>query len=230
MVQVLVLGDSHARVFRWCNRMQKKVKFRVVAVHGASAQGLTNADSKTSALTNFRTMLKSINPADFDYVLVSLGENDCAVLIWFRSNKHHITVEDQLDQSTNNLFAFVKSEVLPYFDPSKVILGGSIMPVTFDTSVLRRTTPRRMVAAPILDRTNLTILYNKKLMDHAEKEGYHYMDITKYIVDPATNLVNPEFKRPNVRDHHLLFPATYTFWLTELANISAPRLAAATEH
>lgn len=221
-MRILVLGDSHSLVFNRCNKMQKMVQFTVVSVNGATAQGVVNPNSKTDALNHFRKTLKGINPAEFDYVVINLGEVDCGFVMWFRANKHNISIDDQLTISTTNLFNFIKDELRPLFDASKIILNGSVFPVIVnnnDRKFLRGA--RKEVTASIEERTRLTIRYNDILKTDAARHGYNYMDITNYVVDPTTKRVKPEFKRKNVNNHHLSFEDTYTFWLTELSKITS---------
>lgn len=42
MKNILVLGDSHVRVFNLCNKKQKLYNFDVCDVGGATAQGCIN--------------------------------------------------------------------------------------------------------------------------------------------------------------------------------------------
>jgi hypothetical protein len=219
-MRILVLGDSHSLVFRRCNRVQKNVRFTLCVVNGATAQGVVNPNSKTDALNHFRETLKGVNPANFDYVMVNLGEVDCGFVMWFRANKHNISIDDQLSLSTTNLFNFVREELLPLFDASKIIINGSVFPVIVDNNNRKFLCgARKAVTASIVERTDLTIRYNQILKTGAAENGYNYMDINKHVVDPTTNTVKPEFRRANAHNHHLSFSATCGFWLTELSNI-----------
>ena len=221
-MRILVLGDSHSLVFSHCNKMQKIVQFTVVSVNGATAQGVVNPNSRTDALNHFRKTLKEIKPAEFDYVIINLGEVDCGFVMWFRANKHNISIDEQMTLSTTNLFNFVKDELLPLFDASKIIINGSVFPVITDnTNTKFLCGARKQVTATIEERTHLTIRYNGILKTTAATYGYNYMDINKYVVDSTTKLVKPEFKRKNVNNHHLSFGNTYTFWLTELSKITS---------
>jgi hypothetical protein len=55
--RVLVLGDSHARLFSVLHHCQREFAFEVAAVVGASAHGVLNARSTTNALGIFRAVL-----------------------------------------------------------------------------------------------------------------------------------------------------------------------------
>ena len=77
-IKVLVCGDSHTRIFSYCNKQQSQFTFNVCEVGGATAQGAVNPNSKTDALGIFSTKLK--NTPNADKVLIMLGEVDCGFL------------------------------------------------------------------------------------------------------------------------------------------------------
>lgn len=41
-----------------------------------------------------------------------LGEVDCGFVIWVRSKKYNISIDNQINESITNLFNFIKNEVL----------------------------------------------------------------------------------------------------------------------
>lgn len=47
---ILVIGDSHTQVFKYCNDKNTDYHFDVQKVSGATAQGSVNPNSKTNAL------------------------------------------------------------------------------------------------------------------------------------------------------------------------------------
>jgi hypothetical protein len=61
MKNILVLGDSQAKVFSYCNKKTNKTIFDVVQVGGATAIGSVNPNSKTNALNIFTGKLKKSN-------------------------------------------------------------------------------------------------------------------------------------------------------------------------
>ena len=52
-MKILCCGDSHTRVFDYCNSRQNEFVFDVCVVSGATAQGAVNPNSKTDALNIF---------------------------------------------------------------------------------------------------------------------------------------------------------------------------------
>jgi hypothetical protein len=104
--EVLVLGDSHSKVF---NRKRLRKGFRrsfftVCAVGGATVSGFQNPRSKTQALPVFRATLKLTSAKT---VIVLLGEVDAGFVIWYRAEKHNETVSEMLEQAIHNYQQFL---------------------------------------------------------------------------------------------------------------------------
>lgn len=220
MIKVLVLGDSHSQVFKYCNRKQQKIHFNVIFVPGATAQGAVNPTSKTNALNIFKQKLNDIKQNDFQYVIINLGEVDCGYLIWYRIDKYNISIGDQLKTTTNNLFHFIKTEVLSKFEASKIIVNGSILPTIKDNTNKNILNGQRgSVKASQSDRTLLTIRYNNILKKYSLENGYNYMDITHHILNTNTNTVKTIYLNKKKYEHHLDIENTYPLWLIELCKI-----------
>jgi len=222
MIKILVLGDSHSDVFNYCNIKQPKYKFDVVIVGSATAQGTTNPNSYTNALNIFKEKLSNIEHNDFQFIIINLGEVDCGFLMWYRKDNHNISIEDQLKTTTDNLFNFIKLEILPYFEPSKIIINGSILPTIKDSTDKKYLNgARSQINVSQIDRTILTIQYNEMLKKYSSINGYNYMDITNYILNEKTKVVNEIFLNKNIYDHHLDNKNTYNLWLRKLYKITS---------
>jgi len=220
MIKILVLGDSHSEIFNYCNKKQKNIYFQVIIVPGATAQGSVNPNSNTNALNIFKKELNNITYNNFEYIIINLGEVDCGFVIWYRKDKYNISIEKQLKITTYNLNNFIKSEILPYFESSKIIINGSVLPTIEDNTDKKYLTGLRSeVNASQIERTNLTIEYNNILKQISLENGYNYMDITNHILDNETNIVNKLFLNKNIYDHHLDNENTYNLWICELYKI-----------
>jgi hypothetical protein len=220
MIKILVLGDSHSGIFNYCNEKQTKIHFEVIIVGGATAQGSVNPNNTTNSLNIFKETLQNIKKEEFNYIIINLGEVDCGFVIWYRKDKHNISIDEQLSITTNNLFQFIQLEVLPYFDSSAVIINGSVLPTIKDnTNKKYLVGARSQVNASQIDRTKLTIRYNNILKEYAFENNHNYMDITNNILDNNTNIIKPNFLNKNKFDHHLDNEATYKLWLDELYKI-----------
>ena len=220
MIKILVLGDSHSEIFNYCNKKQQKIHFDIVIVGGATAQGSVNPNSNTNALNIFKQKLNNIKPNDYNYIIINLGEVDCGFVIWYRKNKYNISVEDQLNITTENLFNFINLEILPYFESLKIIINGSILPTIKDNTDKKYLTGARSeITASQIDRTILTLKYNNNLKKNSLESGYNYMDITNNILDNETKIINTNFLNKNIYDHHVDNENTYNLWLDKLYKI-----------
>lgn len=85
-------GDSHVKVMRRLNWMYPELltRFRTISVMGATAYGLTNRESSTSARTIFEKRL--IRLPYRHKVLVKLGEIDAGFLVWFLAEKRELVL------------------------------------------------------------------------------------------------------------------------------------------
>ncbi len=220
MIKILVFGDSHSEIFNYCNKKQQNINFEVVIVRGATAQGSVNPNSTTNALSIFKQKLNNIKHDNFKYIIINLGEVDCGFVIWYRKDKYNISVESQLKITTDNLFNFINLEILPHFESSKIIINGSVLPTIKDNTDKKYLKGARSeINVSQIDRTELTIKYNNILKNYSLINGYNYMDITNYILDNETKVVNTIFLNKNIFDHHLDNENTYNLWLCELYKI-----------
>jgi len=82
--EILVLGDSHAKVFS--NRLFKSsfptYFFNIVKVAGATVSGLKNPNPKTQALPIFLHGIKNSKAAT---TIILIGEVDTGFVIWHRN-------------------------------------------------------------------------------------------------------------------------------------------------
>jgi hypothetical protein len=229
--KILVIGDSHARDYFSSSGIKGKLKskdqdmnfvqsdfhFDVYYVSGATAQGAVNPKSKTKALSIFKKRLNKINPNDYDYIAIMLGEVDCGFVIWYRSEKYSISVEEQLNLSVNNLFEFIRNEVLLKFKPKQVIVMGSVLPTIRDGQNYGKIARlRSSVKATQLERTNLTLIYNDTLKETSDKLGYNYIDITEDTINEDTQLIDDDYLNEDKNNHHLSFEKIWKFWINNL--------------
>ena len=201
---ILALGDSHTGVFKHINkkRLMHDVEFNVVTVHGATAQGANNPNSKTNALAKFKEKLAS--EKKHDGVMVMLGEVDCGFVIWYRKEKYNTSIEEQLDNSVTKLFEFIDNEVRTKYDAEQITVIGVNLPTLFDHVIPGAKLRREFYGLGTLkERTQLTLMYNDSLKNECIKRRYNYTDIVKETMDPTSQVVDKQYLRPNERDHHI---------------------------
>lgn len=216
-MNILVLGDSHCRIFEYCNHKQNKFKFHLCEVGGATALGLVNPNSKTNALPIFANKIKQTKQCN--KVILMLGEVDCGFVIWIRSKKYNISIDEQINESVNNLFTFIKLHLLDKYKKEDIIVCGSILPTIRDSTDKRYLGGARAeVDESQLIRTKKTLEYNNLLLQNCKDLGYSYIDITKYIIDDSC-IVKSQYLNKNPYDHHLDNENTYDLWLLELENL-----------
>ncbi len=214
-MNIIVCGDSHTRVFSYCNKHQSHFQFDICDVGGATAQGAVNPNSKTNALGIFSTKLK--NTPKSDKVLIMLGEVDCGFVIWVRSKRYNISVDEQLQTSIHNLFQFIETKVKSYgYVSNDIIIAGVILPTIKDnTNKKYLNGARSEVEIDQYTRTQKTLEYNQMLKTRCNDYGYHYIDITDNIVG-EDGLVQDQYLSENHTDHHLSSPNTYQFWINNI--------------
>jgi hypothetical protein len=216
---ILVIGDSHTQVFKYCNDKNTGYNFDVQKVSGATAQGSVNPNSKTNALNIFREYLKNINCDKYKYILIMLGEVDCGFVFWVRSKRYNISVDDQMKSSLNNLWEFIDNEVHKYFDYDKIILAGAPLPTIKDNANKKFLNGARAEVTENQEiRTIKTLEYNSLLKKQAEEKGCKYIDITNNIIQ--NKKVNDIYLSDDESDHHLSNERTYNFWLNNLNNVT----------
>ena len=216
-MKVLCCGDSHTKVFHFCNQKQNEYLFDVCKVSGATAQGAVNPNSKTDALNLFQSKIKS---TDADKILIMLGEVDCGFLIWVRSKRYNISIDEQIELCVQNLFTFVHDIInTSKYKSDDIILVGAVLPTICDsTNKQFLSGARSEVNVSQLKRPAKTIEYNALLKNKCKENGYHYIEITNTILGEK-GLVRSEFLNKDPNDHHLCDEKTYQLWLSELNTI-----------
>lgn len=223
MYNILVLGDSHIDVFRFSNMKTKYFNFITVEVPGATAMGSTNPNSETNALNIFTDILEKYKTElkqKIHYVMIMLGEVDCGFVIWVRSKKYNISIDEQLNLSISNYKCFIKNVIFKYFNPNQVILLGSILPTIKDNTDKRFLNGvRSEVDTPLKKRIETTLQYNNNLLIICKELKTHYTDITDKIINNEHNSVKNKYLNKNPFNHHLDNFKTYRLWCDNLKDI-----------
>jgi hypothetical protein len=195
--EVLVLGDSHALVFN-----SKKFKayfgnhiFNVVIVGGATVSGLKNPNSKTQALPIFRDSIKKSTAAR---TILLLGEVDTGFVIWYRAEKNKTPIAIMLDRAIENYQRLLievskKSRVICISTPLPTIQDGN------DWGEIANA--RKNVKATQLERTALTIQFNKRIQEFCERNEFTYLSFDNESIG-ENGLVNPYLLNSDPNNHH----------------------------
>jgi len=225
--KILVIGDSHSEVFRYIDTNNKDYFFPYVCtVAGATAQGAVNMNSKTNALKIFQNLIEKYGKKT-NKLIIMLGEVDCGFLIWARAKRLGISVDEQIELSLKNLFTFIHNTLENNnndYTKKDIMVAGSILPVIEDNTALKHINGGRAEADVSQEiRTKKTLEYNNRLQEICFKNGYNYIDITKYTLG-TDGLIDTYYTRKENEfygdlDHHLDSNKTNSLWQGEIEEI-----------
>ena len=188
------IGDSHTEVF-WNMEFSPwyfwRLTPKIKVVHGATATGLANPNSKTQALTIFENYLKEEVNKD-DYVVFQLGEVDCGFAIWYRAEKHGLSIQKQTQLAIDNYSSLIqKSRAI---NGKKTIICSAVLPTIHDNNNYGEVANlRKEVKANIKERTQLTLDFNRMLKKLAEKNGLSFIDLDQSLLNKKLALFTPSF-------------------------------------
>lgn|SRR5574337_1164188 len=199
---LLCLGDSHISVFKYINdhNLLEDYWIDVLVVGGATAQGMVNPNSKTSALKIFRERIGKAK--NFQTILLQLGEVDCGFVIWYYAEKYFLPIEKQLDRTLTNYFAFIE-EIRNRGFNNVIVLSAPLPTIRDGQDWGEITNARKEVKASLRERTNLTIQYNRLLSAYCKKNGIVFIDTTHLMLDEVQGVVKEGLLNNNAIDHHL---------------------------
>jgi hypothetical protein len=205
-MKVLILGDSHSLCWK---KRNSRFRRKLVHVTGASAQGLTNENSRLQALSIFREHLSSSK--DCDLIFLNFGEVDCNATIWMYKKKYNVSLRKQFFRSIKNYKKFIKREVEPYFEKEKIFLLGPILPtIPTKNNLIQNSKMRRQIDVTQTTRTRITHLFNY----HISKLGYNHYTINDLLLNKKTGLIDSQFH--NEFNHHINKNIAQKLWLETL--------------
>lgn len=216
--RLLVLGDSHALIFR-DRPLRSALRtcgyvVDLVTVGGATVYGLSNPNSATNALERYRRHLLNID--ERTDVLVMMGEVDCGFLAWYKVENGGGSQEAVVAEIQRRFREFVLS--VRDLGPRQVFLAR-IPQQTIDSYDTWRglNGQRRSVSASLQQRTELTALMNRWLSGFEAEEGFRFVDYSDTSeVDEASIL--PLLRPIDGSDHHYWppgFSAIIARWFLE---------------
>lgn len=195
--RVLVVGDSHARIFRQFLFLTglPRVHFHVAAKGGATASGLATPNSKTQAYQVFR---KALNEIPRDLVMVQLGEVDTGYVIWYRAKKHNASVDDMFDLAIQTYSNFLKE--IAATDPVLVI-SAPLPTIRDDNQWGEVADLRKEVVTTQKERTDLTVRFNQRMQEFCSANGISYLNLDADCMGPD-GVVASYYMNSNPLDHH----------------------------
>lgn len=218
--QVLVLGDSHVRVFEhwWFMWAWPRVRWHVVYVAGGSATGLGNPQSLTQARARYEEALQHV---PHDLVVINLGEVDTGYTIWARAARHGRDPLPMMAQAVQRYADFIQRVATGH----RAVVIGAPLPTLPDDFVPSDEvgTRRKSVSQSLAERTALTLQFNDRIAEACRALGVPHLDDRAHSLGPDGR-VHPAWQRTGEPDHHY-DRKTYARWLAQALrpHLSAPR-------
>ena len=133
--------------------------------------------------------------------MVHLGEVDVGFLMWVRSERNGISIEEQMESTLANYFDLL-DKILKITSALAII---SIIPQTIkDGSKIENVANLRgQIKATQLERTKLSFKMNARLKEFAKLRKIVFLDLDSELVDASTGIVKDKFLNSNPQDHHL---------------------------
>jgi hypothetical protein len=195
---LIALGDSHALVVKDAGRILGW-PVSLCAVRGATAQGLHNPHGQTDALAQFQARCDEAKP--WQRLVFLLGEVDCGFVIWYRAEKHGVSIDSQVEHSLSAYIGLLERQIARGYEPTVLSVP---LPTIQDGRVWGEVAnARSKVKASLADRTGLTLEYNARLYEACSRIGAVWVDVTTPTLDPDTGVVNTSYLHPDPANHHL---------------------------
>lgn len=198
------IGDSHADIF-WQMEFSPFYFWNIIpkikVVHGATTTGLANPNSKTQALKIFETYIQEEIKTNH-YVVFQLGEVDCGFAIWYRAEKHQISIDEQLNQALNNYTRLLNKTMS--INGHKTIVCSAILPTIQDGQNFGQVANlRREVKANLNERTALSLRFNAALQKICNTNSLIFLNLDQYLLDPKKQILKAHFLHHDPTNHHL---------------------------
>lgn len=205
---VLVLGDSHVRVFEhwWFMWALPRIRWHISYVPGGTASGLYNPNSITQT---YARLMQGVHDVPCQWVIVNLGEVDTGYGIWVRAERHARDPYTLMAQAAQRYGRFIEELA----SMRRVIVLSAPLPTLPDTfvagdDVLSR---RQALQRSQLERTELTLALNNRMAELCASKGLYYLDDRTASLG-ADGLVKPAWLKRQATDHHY-DRKTYAKWL-----------------
>lgn len=196
--RILVLGDSHVRVFEhWLFLLaMPRTRFDIVYVRGGTATGIANQRSKTQAGQRFEEALAR---GPWDLVLVDLGEVDAAFTLWSLARKRGQPIETLTDRAITNYVAFLDGVRRAH----DLIVIAATLPTLADLDGIDDEDLKQRARVPVDQRrrTDLTLEFNRRIAAWCAEHGVPHLDSTPDALGP-NGLVDPRWTVRHRPDHH----------------------------
>ena len=193
-------GDSHVKVMRRLNWLypELSVRFRTISVMGATAYGVVNYGSASSAREIYEKRLNDL-PKNHK-VLVMLGEIDAGFLIWSLAEKKKVSVEEILNETLDRYINFLSRVKEKHAD--MYVCSAPLPTVDDEAEKPDYLAARETIAVSQTKRTQMTLAFNALVARRCDAIGVMFLDLDIVSVDETTGLVKSKLINPLGLDHH----------------------------
>jgi len=194
---ILVLGDSHARIFKheaWL-KLTPNLTWKTILVQGATVSGLKNPNSKTQAAKFFKQALVQ-NPAKT--IMFCLGEVDTGFVIWLKAEKQGIDVQKAAQQAVENYCELIE---LASRQAQVVVLSTPLPTLKDGLEEGAVAKARSSIKTSQRQRTELTCWFNTEMELWCKNHAINYVNLDPVSKGPDGQL-DPKLLHINPRDHH----------------------------
>lgn len=212
-LKVLVIGDSHAAIFKikLFNLFRKfllpNITFEVFSVLGATISGIENPNSKTKAGEIFNNAI--INNKHVKYCILQMGEVDTGFVLWYKHENEGISIDALMVKSVNRYKQLIDKVLVAGYTP---IIISTPLPTIKDNCVWGEVSNlRKTIKANQIERTQLTIKFNTSIREYCNGRGIHNLNLDN-ISKGSKGVVKTFLRHYNKKDHHYN-PITYSILL-----------------
>lgn len=216
--KLLFLGDSHIGLMKFggAQGLYEPFEYEVCMASGATASGLQNLNSFTRAGEKFKEFIK-VHPKNSE-IVIQLGEVDCGILIWLKSQERKINPENQMLISLQSYQEFLK-EIVDMGYKNIIVTSATIPTINDEDSVGEVISIRRQkVNATFKERTLLTLKFNSELNNICAELGIKFIDATEEFLDTENMLCNSKFRNKDKTDHHMDNNSASVIWAEKINN------------
>jgi hypothetical protein len=165
---IIVIGDSHGKVFRW------KPLFIVHHLGAATAHNLASESSTTNSNRKLFSIIDRLNRRD--KVILVFGEIDCRIHIYnqYKKNEERKALGELIDDTVANytdVLGKLRDRGVDFF-----VLG--VPPATRVRNQYRYP----FYATPEI-HCQISALFNEKLREACERNGYRFVDVYSRTAD-----------------------------------------------
>jgi hypothetical protein len=207
---VLVIGDSHVRVFENWRFLWAfpHTRFNVVYVPGSTAYGIANRASQTGAYTTFTAALEQ---QGHDMVLVNLGEVDTAYMLWRSAERSKKNINDLMLLAVKNYCVFLQDIQQKH----PIVVLSACLPTLTDQADSQDDVARVRSSVKVSqqERTALALEFNARVAEFCAANAIPYLNCGPAALG-VNGIVRDEWMNQEKPDHHYARPP-YARWLAK---------------